>query len=68
VVFVILLHANLRLPFGPPELAQALGPRLQGILFRSGYYAVIACSPGAGARAASRRRCAGSGVAATRSI
>lgn len=42
VVFVILLHANLRLPFGPPELAQALGPRLQGLLFRSGYYAVIA--------------------------
>ncbi|QSI32676.1 acyltransferase family protein [Variovorax sp. RKNM96] len=41
VVFVILLHANLRIPFGPPELAQALGPRLAGILFRSGYYAVI---------------------------
>lgn len=42
VMFVILLHANLRIPFGPPELAQALGPRLAGILFRSGYYAVIA--------------------------
>jgi peptidoglycan/LPS O-acetylase OafA/YrhL len=41
VVFVVLLHANLRIPFGPPELAQALGPRLTGILFRSGYYAVI---------------------------
>ncbi|MGJ7609174.1 acyltransferase family protein [Variovorax sp. LT1R20] len=41
VVFVILLHANLRIPFGPPELAHALGPRLAGILFRSGYYAVI---------------------------
>lgn len=41
VVFVILLHANLRIPFGPPALVQALGPRLAGILFRSGYYAVI---------------------------
>ncbi|MGJ7527516.1 acyltransferase family protein [Variovorax sp. GB1P17] len=41
VVFVVLLHANLRIPFGPPELAQSLGPRLMGILFRSGYYAVI---------------------------
>lgn len=41
VVFVILLHANLRIPFGPPALAQSLGPRLTGILFRSGYYAVI---------------------------
>ncbi|MCR6480404.1 acyltransferase [Variovorax sp. ZS18.2.2] len=41
VVFVILLHANLRIPFGPPELAQVLGLRLTGILFRSGYYAVI---------------------------
>ncbi|RQO42993.1 acyltransferase [Variovorax sp. KBW07] len=40
-VLVVLLHANLRIPFGPPELAQALGPRLTGILFRSGYYAVI---------------------------
>jgi peptidoglycan/LPS O-acetylase OafA/YrhL len=40
-VFVVLLHANLRIPFGPPELAQALGPRLTGLLFRSGYYAVI---------------------------
>ncbi|QNK71413.1 acyltransferase [Variovorax sp. PAMC26660] len=41
VVFVVLLHANLRIPFGPSELAQSLGPRLMGILFRSGYYAVI---------------------------
>lgn len=41
VVFVVLLHANLRIPFGPPALADMLGPRLGGILFRSGYYAVI---------------------------
>lgn len=40
-IFVVLLHANLRIPFGPPELAQWLGPRASGILFRSGYYAVI---------------------------
>jgi len=41
VLFVILLHANLRIPFGPPALAEMLGPRASGILFRSGYYAVI---------------------------
>lgn len=41
VVFVVLLHANLRIPFGPPALAEMLGPRISGILFRSGYYAVI---------------------------
>lgn len=40
-IFVVLLHANLRIPFGPPELAQWMGPRVGGILFRSGYYAVI---------------------------
>lgn len=40
-IFVVLLHANLRIPFGPPELAQWMGPRVGSILFRSGYYAVI---------------------------
>ncbi len=36
-LLVVLLHANLRIPFGPLELPT----RLNGILFKSGYYAVI---------------------------
>ncbi|BEP40921.1 acyltransferase family protein [Variovorax sp. V15] len=40
-IFVVLLHANLRIPFAPPELSQWMGSRAGGILFRSGYYAVI---------------------------
>jgi peptidoglycan/LPS O-acetylase OafA/YrhL len=41
IIFVILLHINIRIPFNESPLGQILPESINKIFFKSGYYGVI---------------------------